>query len=597
MKRRNFLQGLCTIPIIGLIPTMGFAQEDYGITAPQTSGLDRVITIIEEDERLNKRVTPEDIQDAINSAKRMNEIILEAIINTGVANDKKISIADTRELNDYIFHNYHDEWIVLHGDDEEDSETGFHKVVNDGARTKLYGKNAINKIFDSIYHLGFETHLKNRLLNEDGDKNASYKKVAIWLDSLLRDDLEAGSLANPNIKEVVGETGTGLDQTISIIYNDKGLQKKVSIGDIRIGANSANEMNKLIIESIEATGAGASGSFSIQNVKDMNTFLVNNYASNWALLHGDDEDNEETGYHKVQSDGAKTKIFGKNAINRVFDGIYHLGFETTYKNRLVNEDGDKNVSFKNVAQWLTGLMADDLDNQKEDLKILIPLYSYPNKDIWQKLIDIKNAHPNAEIIAIVNPNNGHFREKDDNYSNEIQKLIDAKIKVIGYVYTQYANRDSEDVVDDIEAWSNIYKADGVSGIFFDETSNKSSDLTYYTNLSNEAKIRGLNFVILNPGITTDQAYIDADIANIVTSYENSNRKLLENPPSTYNTPTQNTKLSILIYKMEDDTVDDLIAFAREHKFSYIYFTEDGFDGNPWDSISDYLEDEVIKMMV
>jgi len=188
MKRRNFLQGLCTIPIIGLIPTIGFAQEDYGITAPQTSGLDRVITIIEEDERLNKRVTPEDIQDAINSAKRMNEIILEAIINTGVANDKKISIADTRELNDYIFHNYHDEWIVLHGDDEEDSETGFHKVVNDGARTKLYGKNAINKIFDSIYHLGFETHLKNRLLNEDGDKNASYKKVAIWLDSLLRDD-------------------------------------------------------------------------------------------------------------------------------------------------------------------------------------------------------------------------------------------------------------------------------------------------------------------------------------------------------------------------------------------------------------------------
>ncbi|HHB95107.1 MAG TPA: hypothetical protein ENK88_08180, partial [Campylobacterales bacterium] len=556
MERRNFLRGLCVMPIIGLTPTIGFATEGDNPTPPQTSGLDRVITIIQNDKRLNKKVTPEDIQDAINSAKRMNEIILEAIVNTGVANDKKISTADTRELNDYIFHNYHDEWVVLHGDDEEDSETGFHKVVNDGARTKLYGKNAINKIFDSIYHLGFDTHLKNRLLNEDGNKNASYKHVAIWLDSLLHDDLENGTLSNPNIKEIVGQTQTGLDKSIDIIYTDKGLQKRISTGDIRIGANSANEMNKLIIESIEATDAGASGSFTIQNVKDMNAFLVDNYASRWALLHGDDEDDEETGYHKVQSDGAKTKLFGKNAINRVFDGIYHLGFKTTYKNRLVNEDGNKNASFKKVAQWLTGLMADDLDNQKEDLKILIPLYSYPSKDsqyneiVWQKLIDIQNSHPNAEIVAIVNPNNGNFREKDANYSDGIKKLIEAKIKVVGYVYTKYGKRDTTEVVDDIEAWSNIYKADGVSGIFFDETSTNSSDLTYYTNLSNEARTRELDFVILNPGITTDPAYIDSGIANIVTSYENPNRELLENPPATYNTPSQTTELSLLIYEME-----------------------------------------------
>ena len=603
MKRRSFLKGLCVVPAIGLAPTFGFAEESSGIiTPPTSSGLDKIITIIQEDARLNRKVDASDIAEAIDSAQQMNAILLEAIIQTGVANDKKISTADTRELNDYIFNNYNAQWLELHGDDGEDEETGFHKVVNDGARTRLFGKNAINKIFDSIYHLGFNSHLKNRLLNEDGNKNATYRNIATWLDTLLKEDLESGVLANAEIQEVVAETGTGLDSVVDIIYTDVGLNRRISIGDMRIGADRANEMNKLIVESIEATNAGASGSFTVQNVKDMNTFLVDNYADTWAELHGDDEEGEETGYHKVQNDGAKTRLFGKNAINKVFDGIYHLGFETTYKYRLVNEDGNKNAGFGKIASWLNQLMSDDLDNQKEDLKILIPLYSYPNwydgeNYMWQQMLDLQSTYPNAEIVAIVNPSNGEFTEKNSDYTKGIQDLVSANIKVVGYVYTKYANRATETVVDDIEAWSTYYKEEGVSGIFFDEVSTDSSDLAHYSNLSSEAKTRGLDFVILNPGTTTDQAYIDSGIANVVVSYENPNRELLENPPATYNTATTSTELSLLIYEMEDDTVDDLIAFAREHKFSYIYLTEDGFDGNPWDSISTYFEAQISKMMV
>ena len=590
VKRRNFLKGVCAIPLFGLTPSLADS------TTPTTSGLDRVISIIRDDKRLNKRVTEEDIEIAISSAKRMNEIILEAIINKGLANDKKISIADTREINDYIFHNYHDEWVVLHGDDEEDSETGFHRVVNDGAKTKLFGKNAINKIFDSIYHLGFETHLKNRLLNEDGNKNASYKHVAEWLNSLLKDDLASNRLINPAITEIVGETDTKLDMAIDIIYNDKGLNRKISTGDMRIGANSANEMNKLIIEAIDVTNVGNSGAFTKNDIKTINSYLVENYSSKWAELHGDDEDDSETGFHKVQKDGAKTKLFGKNAINRVFDGIYHLGFATPYKNRLVNEDGNKNASFKRVAEWLTNLLGDKLDNQKEDLEILIPLYIYPNNGAWQELIDIKNSNPNIAITAIVNPTNGHFDSEDANYTKAIKELKNANIRVIGYVSTQYGQRDINEVIADIDAWSRIYKSSGVSGIFFDETAIDIKYLDYYTNLTNQARSRDFDFTILNAGMTTDQRYIDSNIANIVVTYEDTARRVLENPSKTYNTPTANTKLSILVYKLEDNIVDDLISFAREHKFSYIYFTEDGFDGNPWDSISEYLGEEVTKAL-
>ncbi len=599
MERRNFLKGLCTLPAIGILPSLGYADTQTSDTE-EAIGLNRIVEIIKNDKRLNRRVNEEDILIAIESAKRMNSIIIEAIIQTGSGNDKKISIADTREINDYIFLNYHDEWVELHGNDEEDEESGFHLVVNDGSRTKIFGRNAINRVFDSIYHLGFESHLKNRLLNEDGNKNASFKRVATWLDSLLREDLEAGRLLNPDIQEVIGESDTGLDQVIEIIYQDKGLQKRISIGDMRVGARSANRLNALLLEAIDQTNAGTSGVFNKEDIKKINHYLVSNHAKDWALAHGNDEGEQESGYHKVQSDGAKTKLFGRNAINRVFDGIYHLGFETPYKNRLVNEDGDKNVGFRRVAEWLTQLLSDDLNNQKEDLKILIPLYSYPNwyeeEYLWQDLINIKQQYSDIEIIAIVNPSNGHFQEKNSDFTQGIKDLIDANIKVVGYVYTQYGNRDTQEVVEDIEAWRNFYQEDGVSGIFFDETSTNPDLLNHYSNLSNEARNRNLSYIILNPGTTTDQSYIDSGIANLVVSYENPDRQRVENPPSNYNTPSATTELSLLIYEMEDNNVDDLIGFAREHQFSYIYFTEDGFDGNPWDSISQYLEAEVIQAL-
>jgi len=356
MKRRNFLKTLLVVPAIGMVPSVTFASESTEIV-----GLEKIVSIIQNDKRLNRKVDEADIEIAIESVRRMNEILIEAILQTGVANDGVITTRDTRELNDYINENYHDEWIELHGDDEADGEdTGFHKVRGNGARTKLFGKNAINRVADSIYHLGFETHRKNRLLNEDGNKNASFKKVAQWLDALLREDLAAGRLANPDVEEVVGSTGTGLDKAIEIIYNDVGLNKKISLGDMREGARSVNGMNELLLEAISATNAADGGVFTKQDMRNVNQYLVENHAEEWAELHGDDEKDEETGFHKVQSDGAKTKLFGKNAINQVCDGIHHLGFETPHKNRLVNEDGNKNKSFKKVAEWLTKILATEL---------------------------------------------------------------------------------------------------------------------------------------------------------------------------------------------------------------------------------------------
>ena len=324
------------------------------------TGLDKIIDIINTDKRLNKRVPSNEIEEAAYSADMMNLIIIEAIQNTGVANDGVISKADTRELNDYIYLNHRDNWVLLHGDDEDGGEeTGFHLVQNDGARTRLFGKNAINRVADSIYHLGFETHRKNRLLNEDGNKNAGFAKVALWLNGLLVDDLLGEMLKNTEITEVVGTTDTGLDQFIDIIYNDIGLQKRISTGDIREGAAAANAMNQIIVDSIIATDIADDGEFSKADMAALNQYIFNNYAEEWAAYHGDDEDNEETGFHLVQSDGAKTTLFNRNALNKVADGVYHLGFEGNNK-RLKNEDGNNNVRLKKLASWMNQLLAEEL---------------------------------------------------------------------------------------------------------------------------------------------------------------------------------------------------------------------------------------------
>jgi hypothetical protein len=225
-------------------------------------------------------------------------------------------------------------------------------------------------------------------------------------------------------------------------------------------------------------------------------------------------------------------------------------------------------------------------------RIFIPLYSYPNwwdsaNYVWQKLIDVKRSHPDVEVVAVVNPENGDFSDKNSDYVRGIHDLVEAGIKVVGYVYTSYGERPLADVLDDIDHWNEFYKDEGVSGIFFDETSTDLQKLDFYTNVTNYAEAKGLPFTILNPGITTHWAYIESGIANVVVTYENSYTSWLDTPPVEYNRPSRLTALSLLIYEMEGDKVEELDTFAKAHEFTCLYFTEDGVDGNPWDSVSVY----------
>ena len=331
-------------------------QEVVGTTGTK---LDMIVNVILTDRGLLKNVPTSDLRAGAKNADEMNHLIVEAIKAEGLGNDKKITTADVRTINNYLVANYAEKWAELHGNDEDNEETGYHRIQNDGATTRLYADNVMNTIADGIYHLGFKTNLKNRLVNEDGNANQRFEKVAWWLDSSLKKDLQEGKFINPEYKEIEGTTGTSFDRMIPYIYSDEGLIYHVSMEDIREGARTANEMNKLIVEGIKTTGIAKDDYISIDDVKTLNNYLVTNYATEWAELHGNDEDNEETGYHRIQNDGATGVMNNRNTINNLADGIYHLGFATKFKNNLVNEDGNKNVSFSNVSYWLNKALKND----------------------------------------------------------------------------------------------------------------------------------------------------------------------------------------------------------------------------------------------
>jgi Ca2+-binding RTX toxin-like protein len=311
------------------------AQQPLPRPEAESGNLDQLVEHLSTDLGLRGRVSDKDFKDGLDAATAMNLILVEAIQATGAAPDGVFSVQDVRDLNTYIRANYLDEWMDLHGDDEDDAETGYHLIQNDGASLYYRGENLANTVADGIYHLGFE--IKNgKILNEDGDENATLTDLADWLTQFYTDH---------------STTGTGLDRITDIIMADKGLGKNVPDAEIYEAADTANTMNAILEEAIQATNAAAGGSFSVDDIRALNAYIRAYYKDEWHTLHGDDEDDEETGYHLVQNDGAKSYMFGKNFVNTVADSIYHLGYEIQGDN-VLNEDGDRNATLTDLADWL-----------------------------------------------------------------------------------------------------------------------------------------------------------------------------------------------------------------------------------------------------
>ena len=244
---------------------------------------------------------------------------------------------------------------------------------------------------------------------------------------------------------------------------------------------------------------------------------------------------------------------------------------------------DQSVSVTPTEAIFSTITLDD-----NNLKLLIPMYVYPTSDSqdWKDLLDFKSANPRSDVTIIVNPSNGDFNTSDSNY---IQAITDAKAKgihLIGYVYTGYGDRNISKVETNIDAWRDLYATYGISGIFFDEASNKAADLDYYRTISQYARDDGFSFIVLNAGITTDVSYMDSNISDVIVDFESDYTDFIKENLQ-WNTPTQDTALCSMVYGVDSNLFLDVIERLKENQQEYIYITSNKL-AYVWSSLSEYV---------
>jgi Ca2+-binding RTX toxin-like protein len=308
------------------------------------TGLDRIVETIVADPGLAANNTWPQIKGGALAADGLNNLIVSGInaLNQAGAADTdatRLSEAEVLWINGWIRSDAdrYATFVDLHGDDENGVETGYHLVQNDGANTTLFAQNAINTIFDGIYHIGFDITVDGRFANEDGNANARVGDVAEWITYYYGDP---------------STTGTGFDRLTDWMRLDPGLAKWTSALDINDGLAAADRLLHLYVDAIAATGVNSDGWITKNDLRLINGWIRANRYAEFVEDHGDDEgDGTETGFHKIQNDGGSTQFFGRNLINTVADGMFHFGFEIEGE-AFVNEDGDRNQSLSDLSSWV-----------------------------------------------------------------------------------------------------------------------------------------------------------------------------------------------------------------------------------------------------
>lgn len=233
---------------------------------------------------------------------------------------------------------------------------------------------------------------------------------------------------------------------------------------------------------------------------------------------------------------------------------------------------------------------------RSKLQILLPLYIYPNwydrhKYIWSQ---VTTAAKKVPIVAIINPHNGpDGAPPNADYRRGIRDLQQAGVKIVGYVATNYGQRDLQAVKADIDLYAKHFQ---VEGIFLDETASERPKLNYYRQLYQYVKERHkLRQVIINPGTDVDESYVREPVADVAVIFENYHRHWMQYKPPSYIKKYAPQRFATLIHTSGNRLIKSSIDRALKHQFGYIYMTNDSTssgDLNPWNSLPTYWTAQV-----
>ncbi|KAH9894414.1 Spherulation-specific family 4 [Cubamyces lactineus] len=233
--------------------------------------------------------------------------------------------------------------------------------------------------------------------------------------------------------------------------------------------------------------------------------------------------------------------------------------------------------------------------------VLVPLYIYPSGGPdcanWAPLFKSIAAHPTVPFWVVINPNSGpgnNGGQAPKEYQQCIPLLRASNVVVLGYVHTsEGSTKRQAGVTQDVNTyagWKSSYKPDG---IFFDEVSGKSKDLTTYKNFVSHARPlfnNGKGFITLNPGAApSDTSYYG--ITDLLLSAEDFYKDFSPNQLS-LGPSTPPSKQAIVLTDGPSSPPTSLISqvITKDHvKAFYITTDSQANGGNPYDNLPTDLE--------
>jgi hypothetical protein len=215
-------------------------------------------------------------------------------------------------------------------------------------------------------------------------------------------------------------------------------------------------------------------------------------------------------------------------------------------------------------------------------RLAVPAYVHPSVDpqLWVRL-----ARSAADLrFVVVNVNSGPGEQLDPAYPEVIERLRAARVRMVGYVDTDYGRRSVNDVAAQARTWVTRY---GVRGVFLDQVAADLTHLEYYAACALASRAAGAQFVVANPGMNCHPGY--ADLANVTVTFEGSWSDYARYQPSQAVLAQPVDRFCHLVYDVPASRLGDGAHWAAARHAGSAFFT-DGSGSNPWDRLPQPLLD-------
>lgn len=229
-------------------------------------------------------------------------------------------------------------------------------------------------------------------------------------------------------------------------------------------------------------------------------------------------------------------------------------------------------------------------------RIIVPAYFDPGP-AWDRVIA---AAPAVEYV-IVNPNSGPDDAPDPEIQRVVREAQDAGIKVLGYVFTDLANEDPNQLKAQIRAYQEWYAVDG---IHLDGVQDDAWAIPYYADIAEVIRAGGQpsqpggeslpGVVMLNPGYVPDEGFMA--IADIIEVYEYYfDRYPGQDFPDWLDAyPADRFAHVIRDAPATVEALDSSLALARERNAGYVFIT-DQMDPTEYRVLPSFWDEQVANL--